>query len=44
MIAVQALEKRAVEQEKQIAGLKAELQETKRRVAGEVAANVSAGH
>jgi hypothetical protein len=37
MIAVQALEKRTVEQEKQIADLKAELKEIKRRVGGEVA-------
>ncbi len=43
MIAVQALEKRTVEQEKQIGDLKAELKEIKRRVGGEVAANVSAG-
>ncbi len=43
MIAVQALEKRTVEQEKQIAGLKAELELIKRRVGSEVAANVSAG-
>ncbi len=44
MIAVQALEMRTVEQDKQIAGLKAELQEIKRRVGYEVTANVSAGH
>ncbi len=43
MIAVQALEKRRVEQEKEIADLRAELEKIKRRVGGEVAANVSAG-
>ncbi len=43
MIAVQALEKRTVEQEKQIADLKAELLEIKRLAGGEVAGKVSAG-
>jgi hypothetical protein len=45
MIAVQALEKRTVEQEKQIADLKAELEQIKaQRVGGEVAAKMSIGH
>jgi hypothetical protein len=44
MIAVQALEKRTVEQEKQIADLNSEEEKIKRRVGGEVAANLSAGH
>ncbi len=43
MIAVQALEKRTVEQEKEIADLKARLQTLERGVGGDVATNVSAG-
>ncbi len=39
MIAVQALEKRTVEQEQQITDLKGELEKIRRRVGGEVAAN-----
>ncbi len=44
MIAVQALEKRTLEHQKQIADLKAELEGLRRRVGREVAANVSAWH
>src|SRR6266849_6593591 len=43
MIAAQALEKRTVEQQKEIAALKAELEEIKRKVGGEIAAKTGAG-
>ncbi len=43
MIAAQALEKRTVEQQKEIAALKAELEEIKRKVGGEIAAQTGAG-
>lgn len=43
MIAVQSLEKRTVEQEREIAQLKARLAALERSVGGEVAANVSVG-
>ncbi len=43
LLAAQALEKRTVEQQKEIAALKAELEEIKRKVGGEIAAKTGAG-
>jgi trimeric autotransporter adhesin len=43
LIAAQALEKRTVEQQKEIAALKAELEEIKRKVGGEIAAKKGTG-